>query len=142
MSKGVLIVVENLPVPFDRRVWQEALALQSAGFSVYIISPVGKGYTKRRETIDGIEVYRHSLPFEADKLIGYVGEYGWALLAEFFLAVRICVTRKVHILHACNPPDTIFIIGSILKLFGKRFVFDHHDICPECLVKFYAPQLN
>ena len=40
----VLIIVENLPVPFDRRVWLEATALRNAGYQVSIICPTGRGY--------------------------------------------------------------------------------------------------
>jgi glycosyltransferase involved in cell wall biosynthesis len=137
MKKGVLIIVENLPVPFDRRVWQEASTLNEAGYNVSIICPKGKGYSESFQIIDGIEIFRHSLPFEADRILGYVGEYLWALCAQIYLTLRICLTRKKHILHACNPPDTIFIIGIFFRLFGKKFVFDHHDICPELFdVKF------
>jgi glycosyltransferase involved in cell wall biosynthesis len=137
MKKGVLIIVENLPVPFDRRVWQEASTLNEAGYNVSIICPKGKGYSESFQVIDGIEIFRHSLPFEADRILGYVGEYLWALCAQIYLTLRICLTRKKHILHACNPPDTIFIIGIFFRLFGKKFVFDHHDICPELFdVKF------
>jgi glycosyltransferase involved in cell wall biosynthesis len=137
MQKGVLIIVENLPVPFDRRVWQEACTLNEAGYNVSIICPKGKGYSESFQVIDDIEIFRHSLPFEADRILGYVGEYLWALCAQIYLTLRICLTRKKHILHACNPPDNIFIIGIFFRLFGKKFVFDHHDICPELFdVKF------
>ena len=137
MQKGVLIIVENLPVPFDRRVWQEACTLNEAGYNVSIICPKGKGYSESYQVIDDIEIFRHSLPFEADRILGYVGEYLWALCAQIYLTLRICLKKKKHILHACNPPDNIFIIGIFFRLFGKKFVFDHHDICPELFdVKF------
>ena len=92
MKKGVLIIVENLPVPFDRRVWQEARALHDSGYAVYTICPIGKDFSERRETIDGIGIYRHSLPIEADNILEYIGEYAWALSAELFLASRICLS--------------------------------------------------
>jgi glycosyltransferase involved in cell wall biosynthesis len=127
----VLIIVENLPVPFDRRVWQEATALREAGYEVSVICPTGPGYEARRETIDGIHIYRHHLPLEARGSLGYILEYPMALFWELVLTVRIGLTRGFDVIHACNPPDNIFLIGALFKLFGKKFVFDHHDISPE-----------
>jgi glycosyltransferase involved in cell wall biosynthesis len=127
----VLIIVENLPCPFDRRVWQEALALRAAGHEVSIICPKGRGYARGYELLDGVHIYRHALPVEADSALGYGLEYALALLMEFALALRIAVTRGFDVIHGCNPPDTIFLIARFFKLFGKRFIFDHHDINPE-----------
>jgi glycosyltransferase involved in cell wall biosynthesis len=126
----VLIIVENLPVPFDRRAWQEARALSEAGHRVSVICPKGRGFDQSRETREGIEIYRHRT-WEASGLLGYLFEYSWALLAEFYLALRIYARTRFRILHACNPPDTIFLIGLFFKLFGVRFIFDHHDLNPE-----------
>jgi glycosyltransferase involved in cell wall biosynthesis len=130
-SRRVLIIVENLPCPFDRRVWQEALALKSAGHEVSIICPKGRGFDAAYEELDGIHIYRHPLPFEADSARGYALEYSASLLMEFWLALRIALTRGFDVIQACNPPDTIFLLGRFFKLFGKRFIFDHHDINPE-----------
>ena len=126
----VLIIVENLPVPFDRRVWQEARTLTAAGYRVSIICPKSRGFRKSRETVEGIEIYRHSL-WEAAGPLGYVVEYAWALTAEFLLALRVYARTRFRILHACNPPDTIFLIALFFKLLGVRFIFDHHDLSPE-----------
>ncbi len=130
-QRKVLIIVENLPVPFDRRVWQEATTLQEAGYLVSIICPTGKGHEARRETIRNIHIYRHRLPVEGRGFLGYVVEYGWALAVQFILACRVLYERGFDAIHACNPPDNIFLIGGFFKLFGKRFLFDHHDINPE-----------
>jgi glycosyltransferase involved in cell wall biosynthesis len=127
---SVLIIVENLPVPLDRRVWQEARALTEAGYRVSVICPKGSGFEASREMREGIEIYRHQI-WEASGPLGYLFEYGWALLAEFLLALRVYVRTRFRILHACNPPDTIFLIGLFFKLFGVRFIFDHHDLNPE-----------
>ena len=129
--RRVLIIVENLPVPFDRRVWQEATALHQAGYQVSIICPKSKGYERGHEVIDGIYIYRHSLPIEASGALGYAIEYAWALFWWFFLAWRVLLSRGFDVIHACNPPDTIFLVGGFFKLFGKKFIFDHHDINPE-----------
>jgi glycosyltransferase involved in cell wall biosynthesis len=127
----VLIIVENLPCPFDRRVWQEALALRAGGYAVSIICPKGRGLEKSYELLEGIHVYRHPQPIEGDSALGYGLEYMFALLMQFSLAVRIALTRGFDVIHGCNPPDTIFLIARVFKLFGKRFIFDHHDINPE-----------
>jgi glycosyltransferase involved in cell wall biosynthesis len=127
---AVCIIVENLPVPFDRRVWQEARALSEAGYRVSVICPKGPGFEESRETREGVEIYRHRL-WEASRPLGYWIEYPWALAAEFFLALRVYARTGFRVLHACNPPDTIFLIGLFFKLFGVRFIFDHHDLNPE-----------
>ncbi len=129
--KKILIIVENLPSPFDRRVWQEATTLYENGYEVNIICPTGKGYEKKFEVIDGIHIYRHSLPLEADGFVGYVLEYSVALFWEFVLAWKVLLTRGFDVIQACNPPDNIFLIGGFFKLLGKKFVFDHHDVNPE-----------
>ena len=127
----VLIIVENLPCPFDRRVWQEARTLEAAGYVVSIICPKAPGYEKSFERIDGIDIHRHSLPTEADGVLGYALEYSVALAMEFWLSLKVLFGRGFDVIHACNPPDTIFLIGGFYKLFGKKYVFDHHDINPE-----------
>jgi glycosyltransferase involved in cell wall biosynthesis len=126
----VLIIVENLPVPFDRRVWQEARALAEAGYRVFVICPKSRGFEKSRETLEGIEIYRHRL-WEAAGPMGYLVEYAWALAAQLWLAVKIYARARFNIIHACNPPDTIFLVALFFKLFGVRFIFDHHDLSPE-----------
>ena len=129
--KKVLFLVENLPSPFDRRVWQEATALAGAGYGVSIICPTGKGCEKHFEEIDGVAIYRYDLPVEAHGALGYALEYSLALFWTFVLAWRVLLTRGFDAIHACNPPDLFFLIGGFFKLLGKKFVFDHHDINPE-----------
>jgi glycosyltransferase involved in cell wall biosynthesis len=130
-GKRVLIIVENLPCPFDRRVWQEALALRANGYQVCIICPKGRGFDASYECLEGVHIYRHPLIVEAESALGYGLEYSLSLLMELWLALRIAVTRGFDVLQGCNPPDTIFLIARIFKLFGKKFIFDHHDINPE-----------
>jgi glycosyltransferase involved in cell wall biosynthesis len=132
----VLIIVEDLPVPFDRRVWQEACALREAGYGVSVICPKRNAFTAARETLEGIDIYRHSLR-EGSGPLGYLLEYLWALGAQFVLALGIYRRTRFRVIHACNPPDTIFLVGAFFKLFGVRFIFDHHDLNPELFeVKF------
>ena len=112
---GVCIIVENLPVPMVRRAWQQALALKEAGYRVTVICPKGVGCEASRETIEGIEIYRHSVR-EASGPLGYLLEYSWALAAEFFLALKAYARTRFRILHAWNPPDTIFLIARFFRL--------------------------
>lgn len=131
----ILIIVENLPVPFDRRVWQEATTLKNNGHLVSVICPVMKEYTRRYEVIDGIHIFRHPLPLEGKGALGYLAEYSTALFYQFLLAFHVLRHRGFDVIHACNPPDNIFLIGGFFKwFFGKRFIFDHHDINPELYI--------
>lgn len=131
-GRRVLIIVENLPVPFDRRVWNEASALRDAGYEVSIICPKGVGAQESFLVLDGIHIYRHPLPLDARGELGYLLEYSAALFWESLLTWRVFFTRGFDVIHACNPPDLIFLIGGFFKyVFGKKFLFDHHDINPE-----------
>jgi glycosyltransferase involved in cell wall biosynthesis len=127
----ILIIVENLPVPFDRRVWQEATTLKQAGHTVSVICPKSREFHKSYEELDGIHIHRYRTLIEADQPLGYFLEYSFALFWQLALAIRIAATRGFDCIHACNPPDNIFLVGALFKLLGKKFVFDHHDLCPE-----------
>ena len=130
-QKRILILVENLPSPFDRRVWQEAGTLRDAGYGVSIICPTGKGCEKKHELVDGIDIWRYDLPREGSGALGYLVEYSAALFFTFILTFKVLVKQGFDVIHACNPPDLFFLIGAFFKLFGKKFVFDHHDANPE-----------
>jgi glycosyltransferase involved in cell wall biosynthesis len=134
IGKKILIIVENLPCPFDRRVWQEAIALKARGARVSIICPVGKGYEKRYEKIDDIAIYRHPLPIEGNGAVGYLLEYGAALYWELRLTFKVLWEQGFDVIHACNPPDLIYLVAKPFTWFGKKFLFDHHDINPELYV--------
>lgn len=134
-SAGVLILVQNLPVPFDRRVWQEACALRDAGFDVSVISPSSDQHPALHEELDGVHVHRYRPRLEAHGLAGYLLEYAVALSAMTVLAWRITARRRIAVIHACNPPDLLFLVALPLVLLRKtRFVFDHHDVSPELLM--------
>ena len=136
-GKHVLIIIENLPAPFDRRVWQEATTLKESGAEVSIICPKMKGYDRSFEQIDGIDIYRHPLPVEGHGALGYLMEYGTAIFYELLLSARIFFKKRFQVIHGCNPPDLIFITALFFKPFGVKYVFDHHDINPELyLAKF------
>jgi glycosyltransferase involved in cell wall biosynthesis len=131
MQRKVLIIVENLPVPFDTRVWQEATTLAENGYLVSVICPKGKGYDADYEYLKGVHVYRHDLPAEGNGALGYAREYFCALREELRLAKRIYKERGFHVIHGCNPPDDIYMVARRFKKKGVDYVFDHHDICPE-----------
>jgi glycosyltransferase involved in cell wall biosynthesis len=132
--RSCVIVVENLPVPFDRRVWQEAQALHRAGWTVSVICPTNDHFPKPFEVIDDIAVYRHPLPPEGRGALAYFREYSAALFHEFRLLIKVHRERGFLIIQACNPPDLIFLAALPFKLMGKRFIFDQHDVSPELFV--------
>jgi glycosyltransferase involved in cell wall biosynthesis len=131
LGRRVLIIVENLPVPFDRRVWSEATTLAAAGYEVSVICPATRGQTAAYEFLEGVHVHRHPLALEGEGPLGYLREYGSALWHESTLAWKIWRERGFDVIHGCNPPDLIFLIALMFRPFGVRFLFDHHDVCPE-----------
>lgn len=132
-GKHILVIIENLPAPFDRRVWQESTTLKENGAKVSIICPKMRGYEKSHEVVEGIEIYRHPLK-EGKGAWGYLVEYSQAIFWEFVLSWKIFFKNKFHVIHGCNPPDLIFITALFFKIFGVKYVFDHHDINPELYI--------
>jgi glycosyltransferase involved in cell wall biosynthesis len=130
-GKRILMIVQNESVPFDRRVWQQARALHSAGASVTVISPMDHQGETRYELLEGIHVYRHPVWFEAANPLGYLVEYSVSFLWQLMLTVRIYSRSGFDIIHACNPPDLIFLVAVIFKPLAVKLIFDHHDINPE-----------
>ena len=137
MKRKVLIIVENLPVPFDSRVWKEATSLYKDGYEVTVLCPRGKGYSKSYEVLEDIRVYRHPMPREGDSTLGYVREYAWALFWEFLYTWWIFLRHGFHVIQGCNPPDDIFLVALPFKLFGVKYIFDHHDANPELYFSKY-----
>ena len=130
--RRILIVVENLPVPLDRRVWLEATTLVHAGYDVSLISPMGRGWNASYEVIEGVHIYRHSEPVEAHSgAVAYAREYGHALWHWFRLARKVRRERGFDVIQGCNPPDLIFLLALWYRVRGVRYMFDHHDVCPE-----------
>jgi glycosyltransferase involved in cell wall biosynthesis len=138
VKRKILIIVENAAVPFDPRVWKEALALNKAGYKVSVLSPRQPGFERGYEFKEGIHIYRHPMPREANRLFGYILEYGCALLWEFLYSWWIFLRRGFNVIQGCNPPDDIFLIALPFKLFGVRFIFDHHDVNPELYLAKYG----
>lgn len=132
MARRILIVVENLPVPLDRRVWLEATTLRAAGYEVSVICPMGRGWDAAYEEIEGIHIYRHPAPPEAHSgAVAYAREYWHAIKAWFRLAKQVRRERGFDVIQGCNPPDLIWLLAWRYRLSGVRYMFDHHDVCPE-----------
>ena len=130
--RRVLIVVENLPVPLDRRVWLEATSLTEAGYQVSVICPMGRGWIKPYEEIQGVHIYRYPEPPEAHSgAVAYAKEYLLSLWHMFRLARVVRRERGFDVIHGCNPPDLIWLLALRYRLAGVRYLFDHHDVCPE-----------
>ena len=128
----VLIVVQNLPVPFDRRVWLEATTLAKAGYRVSVICPKAKGFNTGFEILEDVAIYRYPLPIDASSKLGFAAEFLWCLVATTLLSLRVAITgRGFDVLHACNPPETYWLLGYLWRPFGKVLIFDHHDLSPE-----------
>ena len=137
MKRKVLIIVENASVPFDRRVWKEALALREVGYEITVLCPKEKGCERSYELNEGIHIYRHPIPNDGDGLIGYFWEYAWALFWEVLYSWWIYLRRGFSVIQACNPPDDIFLVALPFKLFGVKLIFDHHDVNPELYIAKY-----
>ncbi len=131
-QRRVLYVLQNLPVPFDRRAWLQATALAANGYQVSVICPKARGFTRSRETIEGVDIHRYYTPLEAQGKLGFVVEFAWCLAATFLLSLKIgWFGRGFDILHVCNPPETYWPMAWFWRLFGKSFIFDHRDLSPE-----------
>jgi glycosyltransferase involved in cell wall biosynthesis len=126
----ILMLLENLPYPQDVRVRREATALAAAGYSVSVICPSDAGQLSR-DIVNGVRVYRYAPPPPANGFLGYLWEYGYSMAASFALSLLVFFHEGFDVVHAHNPPDTFVFIAGFYKLFGKRFVYDHHDLSPE-----------
>ena len=127
----ILIIVENLPVPLDRRVWQESCALRDAGYEVVVICPQMRGYTAAEEVLEGIHIYRHWIAEEASGLWGFCREYVSALWGEWRLAWKVWRRHRFKLIHLCNPPDILFLVAAPFRLAAVRVIYDVHDVWPE-----------
>ena len=138
MKRKVLIVVENSPVPLDPRVTKEACSLHKAGYDVTVLSPSGNGLKAGHEIVAGVRIYRHPMPEEGNSALGYLWEYSCALFWEFWYVWWIYLRHGFHVIQGCNPPDDIFLIALPFKLFGVKYIFDHHDAIPELYFSKYG----
>lgn len=135
----VLIIVQNLPVPLDRRVWLECQALIASGYRVSVICPKGPG-DPRRQVIDGVHIYKYAPPPQAEGLPGYAYEFIYCWLRTALLTLVVAARRPFQVIQACNPPDTYWLLARLWRLAGVKFLFDHHDLNPELyLSRFGKP---
>ena len=127
----ILIIVQNLPVPFDRRVWLECQALVSAGYQVAVVCPKGDG-DPAYEIVDTVELYKYRPYAPGGSKVGFITEYVYSFLATAWAVRKARRAGRFAVLQACNPPDIFWPIARALRaLDGTRFVFDHHDLSPE-----------
>ncbi len=136
----ILHLSENLTLPFDRRVWMELNALRAAGYQVSAICPMGESWTKPYEELDGIAIWRYPPPPPTRGFLSYVWEFLYCWLQTLRLTLVVSSRRGFDVIHAANPPDTFWAIALLFKPFGVRYVFDHHDLCPELYVARFGPE--
>ena len=144
MQRRILIIVQNLPVPFDRRVWLECQALTGAGYRVTVVCPKGKG-DPAYQVIDGVEIYKYRPYAPGGSKLSFVAEYAYSFLATAWHTLKARVRGGViggrfAVIQACNPPDIFWPIALAFRVERTKFVFDHHDLCPELfLSRFENP---
>jgi glycosyltransferase involved in cell wall biosynthesis len=130
-GKHVCIVVQNLPVPFDRRVWLECRALRAAGYEVSVVCPKGNGDPSYAE-LEGVHLYKYAAFPPITRQVMFLAEYAYSILASFALLLRAWRRRPFSVVQVCNPPDVLWAAAFPFQLlFGVRLVFDQHDLCPE-----------
>jgi glycosyltransferase involved in cell wall biosynthesis len=137
-KRRVLIIVENQPVPLDRRVWREALSLSEYGYEVTVLCPRSENCSRGYEVIDRVRIYRHPMPVEGRTPLGYLSEYTCAFALEFLYTLWIYLRHGFDVIQGCNPPDNIFLLALPFKILGVRYIFDHHDANPELYVSKYG----
>lgn len=138
MKRKILIIVENMTVPLDFRVWKEAQSLVDAGYGITVLCPKWEGFADTYELRDGVHIYRHPMPIEGNTAATYALEYGFALFWQFLFSWWIYFRRGFHVIQGCNPPDDIFLVALPFKLFGVKYIFDHHDVNPELYFSKYG----
>jgi glycosyltransferase involved in cell wall biosynthesis len=126
----VLIIVQNLPVPLDRRVWLECQALVARGYDVSVICPKGPG-DPSRQLIDAVHIFKYKPAPEARGLLSFALEFGYSWLRTAWLSLAAWRRRRFDVIQACNPPDTYWLLARLWRVRRVRFVFDHHDLNPE-----------
>lgn len=139
VGKRVLLLIENNPFRPDPRVHQEASALIGAGYQVSVICPADTKWIWK-ENVEGAWVFSYPAPPLGNGFFSYIWEFGYSLVATFLLSILVVLNPGFDIIHAANPPDTAVFVAAFYKLFGKYFIFDHHDLVPEMYgERFKAP---
>ncbi len=128
--RSVLIIVQNLPLPGDRRVWLECQALRDAGWEVSAITPMAPG-DPAYSLHEGVHLYKYPAPTTGVSVLSYIWEFLYCWIRTALLTVRVWRRHRFSVLQACNPPDTFWLLALVMRPLGVRFVFDQHDLCPE-----------
>ncbi len=138
--RHICIVVQNLPVPFDRRVWLECQALCAAGYEVSVVCPKGKGDPAYQE-LDGVHLFKYRAFPPITRQVMFLAEYAYSILATLVQLVRAWRRKPFGVVQVCNPPDVLWAaVLPFMVLFGVRMVYDQHDLCPELYrSRFAAP---
>jgi glycosyltransferase involved in cell wall biosynthesis len=129
-ARSILIIVQNLPLPGDRRVWLECQALIDAGYRVSAITPKAEG-DPAYEFLDGVHLYKYDVRMATGSVMDFIREFAICWIRTSLLAIRVFRAHKFSVIQACNPPDTYWLLALIFRALGIRFVFDQHDLCPE-----------
>jgi glycosyltransferase involved in cell wall biosynthesis len=137
----VLIIVQNLPVPLDRRVWLECQALTAAGYQVAVISIRGRE-DSAYDHLDGVHIYRYRPAPPARGALGYAWEFAYSWFMTALLSLRVARRHGFDVIQACNPPDTYWALAALYRPFGKRFVYDQHDLNPEVFLSRFGSRLG
>lgn len=135
--RHIVIIVQNLPVPLDRRVWMECRALIEADYDVSVICPRGEG-DPPHQIIDGVEIHKYRPAPQASGAAGFALEFAYCWAQTARLLSRIARRRRIDAIQACNPPDTYWALAWPFKWRGTKFVFDQHDLCPEVYSSRFA----
>lgn len=136
----VLIIVQNLPVPLDRRVWLECRALRTAGYEVSVICPQGPG-DPAHEVLEGVHLHKYRPAPPTESAVDYVVEFAYSWVRTALLSLRVNRRRRIDVLQACNPPDTYWLLALLWRVVSRgrvRFVFDHHDLNPEVFLSRFG----
>jgi glycosyltransferase involved in cell wall biosynthesis len=136
-GRRVLIIVQNLPVPLDRRVWLECQALRAQGYEVSVICPQGPGDPPHEE-IDGVHIYKYAPAPEAKGALGFALEFAYSWARTALLSLRVHRRHGFDVIQACNPPDTYWLLAALWRVAGVRFVFDQHDLNPELFLSRFG----
>ena len=136
-SPHVLIIVQNLPVPLDRRVWLECQALIARGYRVSVICPKGPG-DPARQRIDGVDIFKYKPAPEAEGLFGFAWEFAYSWVRTAWLSLAAWRNAPFDVIQACNPPDTYWLLALLWRIRGVKFVFDHHDLNPELFISRFG----
>lgn len=152
----ILMFVEN-SYPQDTRVKNESDALTAAGYAVTVVCMRKKGQAKS-EVLDSIQIYRlprlelfqktpspnpgfvERVVLKLKSVVGYFSEYVYFTSACFVMSLYIAFKHGFDAIHAHNPPDTLFAVALPWRLVGKKYVFDHHDLCPELYRSRYGAE--